>query len=148
MSDIDVSRMDAMENGLNFETAADLRDVADWLERHPELPEVAFASVMIRYPGFGSLRMDAREALTAVARAFGDKATETVEFGREVQIARKFGKVHVKAHASIDELGGFASVTSYEPIIAPPVEVNLPVTVGDMVDGAVVPGAPAEEPGF
>lgn len=91
---------------------AALREVADWLEAHPEIEP---AAGLISVYAWGS---ESREILTRLATALGHKANERTEGGR-VYIEGHFGDhFRILGSAPVDALGGEAPPTpSYEPII-------------------------------
>lgn len=129
MSDTaDEQRQAAIENGPNLDVAQDLRDVAEWLEQHPELPKVSWAAIRLRQ----ALADDARAALTAVAEALGDRAAERFEYD-EVRIVGAFGRVTVTAAASPGALGGVKSTIKYDPIIPLALEVELPISTEELI---------------
>src|SRR5205807_1235541 len=88
----------------NLEIAHGLREIAHWLEAHPDLPDASTGSVY-----FFTYGKEARAALTAVADALGDRAEESVA-GSEVRIIASFGSARVHACASLKDLGGQAPV--------------------------------------
>lgn len=72
-----------------------LREVADWLEQHPELATVAHATVSFGY----GIERNARARLTELAAALGERATES-RWHDSVTISGRFaGEVRVSADA-------------------------------------------------
>jgi hypothetical protein len=100
----------------NCDLARGLREVADWLSEHPELP---------KFHGFVNVSVwgeKARDDLTAVAAALGNRASESVDHYGDVRISADFGPVDVRASASPRYLGGVEVPKprpAYEPIIEP-----------------------------
>ena len=119
---------------INGKVANDLRRVADWLDEHPELPDVKWAHVAVRdtYSLDGS---NARKELATVAAALGPWAVEQLKQDR-VTISCKFGSVSVEANALVTDLGGEKTVVKYDPII--PVEHGPVPTTTDFMDEALV----------
>lgn len=105
----------ASRNGIvnrNAGVIAGLRDVADFLEAHPDLPSF---NGYVMHSAYGK---DAREKLTAIARALGDAAVETAT-PAEVRITGAFAGVQLSAYSSPDRLGASpVPRVDYEPIIA------------------------------
>jgi hypothetical protein len=95
----------------NAEVAAGLRELADWLEQHPELP--AFTATIGAYP-YGK---DARPEMRTVADALGERAIETVNRDRVEIRARVMTRVAVYASTSLESLGADAPAPIYRPII-------------------------------
>ncbi len=101
----------------NAEVAAGLRDLAAFLDSHPELPAARWASVSLRAVND---RQPARETLELVARALGGRAAERRTYGGDVEIVGKFGPCALKASASVAELRlPEPAPLEYEPIIEP-----------------------------
>lgn len=101
--------------GPNVDVIAGLRAAADFLALHPELPRARWASVSLRG---GADFHQARETLTAVAAALGDRAVEKLYSG-DVEITGEFGPVVIRAAAKVSELADAApEPVAYEPIIA------------------------------
>ena len=96
----------------NAETITGLRELADWLEAHPELPAVgASAHAHIHSD-------DAREVLTTMADALGDRAEERIDSIGYVAITGAFGPVTVNVYAKPELLGAKPRPEpAYEPII-------------------------------
>lgn len=130
-----VDQLDAMENGVNLDVAQDLRNLAEWIEAHPELPRVSSGSV---YFGLALKAPVAREVMTTLAGALGDRATEQVEkfASGHVSIEGTFGRMRVRADASPNELGGISRVIEYPPIIPVAPVVDLPVNDEDIMAAA------------
>jgi hypothetical protein len=100
----------------NLDVARGLREVADFLEQHSELPRAKWATITLRYHiGDNS---PARETLTLIAQALGEKAVEK-EHSSEVIIEGRFaGNVRVDATAKRSELvDAPPDPVEYEPII-------------------------------
>lgn len=118
-SSTEVSQIDIGQ--ANLELAEALREVATWLEMHAgDLPlPRSFGAYIMR----GIYGGDAREVMTAVAQALGDRATEKVT-GTEVVIGGKFGPVEVSVTTDARSLGAEFSPPQpeYEPIL--PVKAN------------------------
>lgn len=101
--------------GSNAEVAAGLRELAAFLERHPELPAARFACVSLRAARDGQ---PARETLELAASVLGARATEERLFAGDVSITAKFGPVALRASASIAELADTPpDQIPYQPII-------------------------------
>ena len=102
----------------NLDVAQGLREVAEFLEAHPELPAVEWAIVQVRY--HVGAKSPARETLTALAEALGQRATESARRD-EVSIDGRFaGDVRVTASANVSDLAGIPPVpvrVEYEPIL-------------------------------
>ena len=101
----------------NRDVIAGLREVADFLAAHPELPKACYALVSLRsqYDGWGT--PPARETLTALAVALGDRATERGG-GAPLIDGRFSGDVRVCAEAKVSELRDEpVAPVEYEPII-------------------------------
>lgn len=98
----------------NAETVRSLREVADWLENHPELAEVYHATVSLRDPYKAE---GAREALETAAAAM-DEPTEIVAWG-QVHIEQRIGTVRVTATTKIEHLldEPLPVVPEYRPIL-------------------------------
>lgn len=109
------SYIDVEPAGPNVEVVAGLRDLASFLEAHPELPCARWASVSLRaihdeHP--------ARETLELVAGALGERAVERCGWGSDVEIAGEFGPCQLRASASVAELTDpEPEPVKYEPII-------------------------------
>lgn len=102
----------------NAAVIAGLREVADLLEQHPELPAVWWASLSLRERYAKAARDRARDELTAVAAAFGDRAVETRQ-GSDISIEARFsGDVRLHADADINDLRDEPPLPEYDPIIA------------------------------
>ena len=103
----------------NHDVVRALRELADWIETHPELPAVKHASVSFRADWDRS--PFARSMLTDLADALGDRAIETAG-GGEVRIEGRFlddPLVYVHATAKISALTDAPPEDPpYEPIIA------------------------------
>ena len=100
--------------GANHDVIQGLREVADWLEAHPELYR---AAAMVMFHPYGN---ECRPVLTALADALGARATERVERGERVVIEGQFGeRVRVIADGSLRYLGVLVQppTPAYEPII-------------------------------
>lgn len=99
----------------NAATIQGLREVADWLEQHPKLPEAYYAAVNFRS---AYTEKNAREELTALAMALGERAVETEGRG-DVEISAAFGAVRVSGAAKVQHLRDTPPepVVEYEPII-------------------------------
>jgi hypothetical protein len=96
----------------NLEVARGLRELADFLEAHPALPEVHAFAYISEYR-----QRDARAELTALAEALGDTAIEE-QNGSTVRIRGEFGPVKIQADAEVSDLRDEPpSVPEYEPII-------------------------------
>ena len=109
----------------NADLIAGLRDAADWLELHPELPRANWAWASISF-GHGITTMNARERLTQFAAALGDRAKEHVTDyggGKTVTIDGRFGPLVVSAEAKAAALVQAPPIPAHEPI--------LPVEYGD-----------------
>jgi hypothetical protein len=92
-----------------------LRDLADFIDAHPELPELRATAWVDQY-----LRphRDARKELTAVANALGKAFAKEERHGSEVEISGKFGAVRLRAVAKVSELRDEPEPElDYEPII-------------------------------
>lgn len=90
--------------GANSDLAAGLRELAGWLEDHPELHRASWATVSLRAAGDDQ---PARETLTLAAEALGEQVTESRRHhdGRDlVDVAGRFGPVKVIASAYLGEL--------------------------------------------
>ncbi|HWF25197.1 MAG TPA: hypothetical protein VG275_07110 [Solirubrobacteraceae bacterium] len=104
--------------------AQGLRDLADWLDEHPELPDVRYTSACFhtRY----TLGTDARAELEVVARALGERAVEKRQ-DDNVSIEGAFAPdrlLTVRAEASVHQLRQEpVPVPDYEPIIDRPYTV-------------------------
>lgn len=99
--------------GPNTDVAAGLRELATFLEDHPELPGARFAFVSLR----ANLdRQPARQTLELIARALGEQATERRTLSG-VEIAGEFGPCRLIASAATHELARNAPPIPYEPII-------------------------------
>jgi len=101
----------------NAATITGLREVADWLEAHPELPEPYYAAVSFRS---SYVEKNAREELTVLAAALGERASEEARSG-EVEIAARFENVRVSGAAKVQHLRD----TPPEPVVE--YEAILPV---------------------
>jgi hypothetical protein len=98
----------------NAATIKGLREVADWLEEHPELPRPNYAAVSFRS---AYTEKNAREELTVLAVALGERASEDAHYG-EVEIVGRFGNVRVSGAAKVQYLRAEAPIEpEYEPII-------------------------------
>jgi hypothetical protein len=99
----------------NLALAADLRDLARWITRHPNLPKVRFATISLR--AIADETTDPRGALELVADCLnaGDDYGRAVEHHRRTvdevghdpdvyDIVGKFGAVKVIASAHVAEL--------------------------------------------
>ena len=103
----------------NQDVAQGLREVAEFLEQHPELPDVTWASVLVRSQYVSLSKSPARETLTALAEALGERAVEH-GLGDPIVIKGQFsGGVGIEAHANRADLAGVPAprVIEYEPII-------------------------------
>jgi hypothetical protein len=92
-----------MDETQNIVLAEGLREVADWLDEHPDLP--AFRAYVLHT----SSGADARHMLTAVARSLDGRAVEGYSHvSQQVTVRGEFadGRVVVTAAASPDLLGG------------------------------------------
>lgn len=99
----------------NAVLAEGLRETADWLDAHPELP--AFRAYISCYP-YGSR---AREVLSALADALGADRAEEAATRSDVTISGRFGDgaIRVAATANVRDLGVTEPVLpSYQPILA------------------------------
>lgn len=118
--------MSSTDNTTSATTVQGLREAADWLEHHPELPGTYYAIV-----SFGSSyrRENAREELTALAAALGDGAAERLgPSPGEVTIEGYFQNVRVHASARVQDLRDEAPpVIEYDPII--PVATHTTTTI-------------------
>jgi hypothetical protein len=96
--------------------AAGLREVADWLDAHPELKRLEMS--------FALVKLDAKERddLALLARALGDRATEKLVYGDEVRIGATFdGDVDVYAAVPVKKLNPTVPVVpKYRPILSKP----------------------------
>jgi hypothetical protein len=99
----------------NATTIEGLREVAAWLEQHPELPAAHYAAVSFRSAYAAA---NAREDLTALAVALGDRANESVYNGEATISARFADTVRVSATAKVADLGP-------EPASEPPPYVPI-----------------------
>jgi hypothetical protein len=101
----------------NAATIQGLREAADWLEQHPELPEACYTSIALR--SSYNRRESAREELTAMAAALGARAIEKPGASPgEITIEGGFRAVRVYGSAHIQDLRDEAPpVVEYEPII-------------------------------
>lgn len=108
----------------NLELAESLREVAHWVELHAgDLPTLR-ASLAIAV--FGER---ARDVLTAVGEALGDRAEESVNDNGHIEVGGHFGPVHVYAWTTPSSLGGVEvprPVPAYDPVLAP--AADPPVT--------------------
>lgn len=102
----------AVQSG-NHEVAVGLRELAAFLDAHPELPHARYAAVSLRH---GSEDCRGRETLEQLAGVLGDRAVERELYGR-VEIVGEFGPVTLRAAADIAELADVAPV-AYKPILA------------------------------
>lgn len=102
----------------NAEVIAGLREAADFLEQHPEMPAARYAWVVLRDRGYGASDPTAREELSAIADALGDRAEERESAGT-VRIRGTFsGGVHVDGEAEVRHLlPSPPPAPEYEPII-------------------------------
>ena len=110
--------------GVNQDVADALREIAAWLEAHPELYR---ARALVTFHPYGD---ECRPVLTALAQALGYRATERVERGERVVIEGEFGeRVRVIGDASLRYLGVLVEppAPAYEPII-PPVRLSDALT--------------------
>lgn len=99
----------------NADIAAALRQVADWLEEHPGLPD-AFASVSLAWAG----RAVTRDDVMTVTEAIGEDAVEIVDGPRlYVHSGLRFDGVHVFTWTTVRDLGA-EEVPECEPIVADP----------------------------
>lgn len=105
----------------NADVISGLRDAADWLAEHPELPPAYYASISFRSSYAAA---NAREDLAALAEALGENAAEA-QSGAEVLISGTFGPVRVSAAAQVAALAGVPVMPAYEPIIK---RAEIPVT--------------------
>ena len=110
-----------MSDHPNADAIAALREIADVLEAHPELPPAGgHVSLRSRY---SSLNYDGdatpREVLTATAAALGDRAEERAD-ADAVNVGVYIGPFRLFAEATIYELNGLPKppkIPEYEPII-------------------------------
>lgn len=108
--------MSRTDSNPNSALAGSLRELADWLEANPDLPDFR---AYLRHNAFGE---EARETLNRVALALGDRAVESYTPSlREVTIRGEFGsRVCVTAGANPEDLGGVPAhmvTPQYPPII-------------------------------
>lgn len=101
-----------VRNQPNVEVVEGLRQIADWLEAHPELPRARWATVSLRAVDDGQ---PARRTLHQVAGALGLRAIERRTLDGDVDISGRFGPVRVRATAALGELCRFEE--DYEPIL-------------------------------
>lgn len=104
----------------NADLISGLRECADWLEQHPELPSASYGNVCFGY----AIHQDARARLTALAEALGGRATERRHEGR-VTIQGEFGDLNVYAGAKVEALVDAPPLPDPEPIIK---RSDIPVT--------------------
>jgi hypothetical protein len=98
---------------VNADVIAGLREVADLLEAHPELPVVYWASVRIG----GYLNSLTREDMERVAAVIPEP-TERLNTLNDVEISGHFsGNVELSAAAKVEALGGRRTVFEYTPIL-------------------------------
>jgi hypothetical protein len=97
-------------------TVADsLRQVADWLDEHPE--------IAVRH-SFVSIATYEREHLEVLAAALGDRAREREVYGPDVEIrgtfgsGSEFGGTQVYGSVPIAKLTGAPVKPEYRPILA------------------------------
>jgi hypothetical protein len=112
-----VSDPTATRGSHNLEVAAGLRNLAAFLEDHPELPSARWASVSLRAVRDGQ---PARQTLELIADALGEAASERRILGGDVEIFGDFGPCRLRASASVQELADLPpDQMPYEPIIKP-----------------------------
>jgi hypothetical protein len=102
----------------NAEVITGLRQAADFLEAHPDLPKMhAWLSNWV----YGK---EARQVLTQFADALPEPV-ESMSNGSDVKVGQQFGAVEVYAQASTKDLGATAVpvVPQYEPILAAKAQV-------------------------
>ena len=108
----------------NADLISGLREVVDWLEQHPELPHAAWASLCFGY----EIKRDARERLTQLAEALGERAKEDRNFDR-ISLGSMFGGprgLNVFATAKKRDLVHETPLPEPEPILKP--KADVPVT--------------------
>ncbi|HET6867721.1 MAG TPA: helix-turn-helix transcriptional regulator [Solirubrobacteraceae bacterium] len=95
---------------LTGQSVADgLREVADWLEEHPEIPAVQFAFVRVG--------AKTREDLERLAAAL-DNPSEREAYGPAVEIEGRFtGDVRVYGQVDMAKLAGVPVKPAYTPIL-------------------------------
>ena len=100
----------------NHDVIAGLMEAAVFLSEHPELPEVQWASILLRHEYMRN--SPARETLTILAEALGERAAEVANRD-SITIEGEFaGGVKVKASAARSDLADAPPVViDYEPII-------------------------------
>lgn len=96
--------------------AQSLRDVADWLDAHPEIAATH---------AFVPVRAATREDLETLARALGDRAAERMAYGDDVEIEGVFGGtpdrydgVRVYGQVPVAKLAGAPVPPKYRPILS------------------------------
>jgi hypothetical protein len=99
----------------NISLTRSLRDLADFIDAHPELPELRAMAWVDQYL---HPHRDARKELTAVANALGKAFAKEERHGSDVEISGRFGTVTLRAVAKVSELRDEPEPElDYEPII-------------------------------